>query len=143
MIGVVSRTRAVLTAAVLLSALALGGCTDDDPEPKFGPTESSSPASPTSPSTTTASGQIAPSMPAAAMDADAAAAEAFVSFYWKTVNYAQATGDLEPLSRLGAPTCKACKSGVEYLKDVYENGGKIDGGVGTVKIVRSALVKDG
>jgi hypothetical protein len=44
MIGVVSRTRAALTAAVVLSALALGGCSDDEPEPKFTPPSTTAPA---------------------------------------------------------------------------------------------------
>ncbi|WP_379153483.1 DUF6318 family protein [Nocardioides hankookensis] len=135
-----SRTRAVLTAAVLLSALAVGGCTDDDPEPKFGPTESTSPASPTS---TAASGPIAPSLPAAALGSDASAAETFVEFYWDTVNFAQRTGDVTSLRSLGVK-CTACDKGVEFIENAYAGGGQIRGGHGQVSDLETVFIdRDG
>ncbi|MFC6046132.1 DUF6318 family protein [Nocardioides hankookensis] len=136
-----SRTRAVLTAAVLLSALALGGCTDDDPEPKFGPTESTSPASPTSPSTSSAAGTVAPTLPSAAQGSTAASAEAFVKFYWEAVNYAQSSGDLRLLRGLGSPSCTACNAGVSYLEQVFDAGGHVVGGVGSLSVQKSSLVE--
>ncbi|MBA2953382.1 hypothetical protein HZF07_06625 [Nocardioides sp. CGMCC 1.13656] len=121
-----NRARAVLTALVLVSALGLAGCTDDDPEPKFAPPSSEPPESQ---STTGASDPTPPEMPQAAKGTDAAAAEAFVKFYWETVNFAQATGDVEDLSRLSTK-CVNCDNGIEFIKSVYSDGGTIDGGDG-------------
>jgi hypothetical protein len=136
MIGDVSRTRATLTALTLVPALLVAGCSDDDPKPKFEPPPSSE--APTSASPTT--GPTAPTMPAAAIGADAAAAEAFVKFYWDTVNYAQVSGDLDPLRQLADPTCVACEAGVKYLEGVFEADGRVIGGVATLKIQKSTLV---
>lgn len=123
MIDGVSRTRAVLTAAVLLSALALGGCSDDEPEPKFAPPSKA----PTSPSTTAASGPIEPTMPTAAKRHDAAAAEAFVKHYWAMANYAQATGDVSGLEDLSL-RCTNCDHSIASVQQVYQGGGTIRGG---------------
>lgn len=111
MIGVVSRTRAVLTAAVLLSALALGGCTDDDPEPKFGPIESTSPASPTSPSTTTAA---------------ALSPEDTVRAWVDARNAALASGDVTPAEELSASGCTTCQASLDPIRQVHADGGSFD-----------------
>lgn len=128
MIDGVSRTRAVLTAAVLLSALALGGCSDDEPEPKFAPPSKA----PTSPSTTAASGPIEPTLPEAAKGDDRAAAGVFVRHYWEMVRYAEESGDLDGLRRLSSPQCQPCVQGIEYLEDVHAANGRISGGERTV-----------
>jgi hypothetical protein len=133
MIGLVNRSRTVITAMSLLSVLALGACSDDDPQPRFAPP--SSPA-PSSPSTTAVSGPVAPTMPATARGTDAAAAEAFVKFYWEMVNYAQATGDVDGLKAL-APRCGTCAAAVDYIVDVYERGGHIRGGDGRFRDLRA------
>src|SRR4051812_38018201 len=99
MIGRVSRTRAVLTALSLLPVLLVAGCSDDDPEPKFAPTPSES-ASSASPSSSATPETPQPTMPEAARGSDASSAEAFVKFYWDVVNYAQTSGDLDPLRGL-------------------------------------------
>ena len=130
----VSRARAVLAAVPLLAlALALGGCSGD-PKPKFEPTPSVS-------ASASASATAAPVMPDAARGTDAAAAEAFVRFYWDTVNYAQATGDVEALRPLASPECAPCRAGVAYLERVVAKGGRITGGRATVKVKRSSLMQ--
>ena len=141
MMRCVSRTRAVLTALSLLPALLLVGCSDDDPEPKFGPSPSPSSVVSSSPSTSAASAPVAPTMPAAARGSDATSAEAFVKFYWETVDYAQASGDVEPLRQLASRTCAPCRAGVEYLEGVFEAGGRVIGGVATLKVQKSTLVQ--
>ena len=128
MIGAVNRARAVLTALLLTSALGLAGCSDDDPEPAPAPPSSE----PASPSTTAASGPTPPEMPDAAKGTDAAAAEAFVRFYWDTVNYAQETGDLTGLQSLSSEACDACRGGLRYLEDVFDRNGTIEGGDNSV-----------
>lgn len=138
----VTRTRTVITAFTLVSVLALGACSDDDPEPKFAPTPSPSTSAPTSPSTTAASGPVEPTMPAAAKGTDAASAEAFVKFYWEMVAYAQETGHLDGLKVLSDSTCLPCKRGIAYLKSVFDRDGEIAGGVGTVHRLSTGFVND-
>ncbi|HEY0952440.1 DUF6318 family protein [Nocardioides sp.] len=126
MIGFVNRSRTVITAMSLLSVLALGACSDDDPEPKFAPPPSST--APSSPSTTAVSGPVEPTMPAAARGDDAAAAEAFVKFYWEMADYAQETGDVAGLAALSPKGCKACQQVLDFLESVYRRDGHIRGG---------------
>lgn len=130
MIVPVNRSRTALTALSMISVLALGACSGDDPEPKVAD-PSPSATLPSSPSTTPVSGPVEPTMPAAARGSDAAAAEAFVKFYWEMVNYAQATGDVEGLKVL-ATRCLNCDTGVHSIEAAYEDGGEIRGGTGTV-----------
>ena len=137
MIGLVNRSRTVITAMSLMSVLALGACSDDDPEPELAPPSSSAPSSP---STTAVSGPIEPTMPAAARGTDAAAAEAFVRFYWEMVNYAQATGDVRALTKL-SEDCPACRGGVTFIKQVYARGGRLTGGVGRIHDARVGILK--
>jgi hypothetical protein len=134
MIGVVSRARATLTALTLIPTLLVAGCSDDDPEPKVDPPSSEAPSS-VSPSPTA----TAPTMPPAAKGTDAAAAEAFVAFYWDTVNYAQASGDVAPLKVL-ADQCKGCDSGVAFIEAAYADGGEIRGGGGTVSRLKTVFI---
>lgn len=106
----------------------LGGCSDGDPEPKIAPTESSSAASSTSPSPSP-SGPVEPSLPAEAEGEDAAAAEAFVRFYWEMVNYAESSGQIQGLSDLGLESCTACAGGAADIARIYGAGGSVSGGV--------------
>lgn len=135
MIGDVTGTRAVIAAAALI--LALAGCSDD-PEPRVADPAPTSPSAPT----TDASGPTPPEMPDAAKGTDAAAAEAFVRFYWETVNYAQETGDVDALSDLGSSECGACTAGVQALRDVFDANGDFRGGTGTVSINNVNFIQD-
>lgn len=134
MIVPVNRSRTALTALSMISVLALGACSGDDPEPKVAD-PSPSATLPSSPSTTPVSGPTEPTMPAAAQGTDAAAAEAFVEFYWEMVNYAQATGDVAGFKALG-PDCATCKRGVESIEETYRAGGTIRGGEGSISDLR-------
>lgn len=124
MIGPVTGTRAVIAAATLL--LGLSACSGEDPDPQVAP------PSPTEPSTTGTSAETPPEMPEAAKGTDAAAAEAFVKFYWETVNYAQQSGDLAGLREISSDKCIACQAGIDYLEDVFAKNGEFTGGVGRV-----------
>ena len=115
-------TRAVIAALALL--LGLSACSGEDPEPRVAP------PSPTEPSTTGTAAETPPEMPEAAKGTDAAAAEAFVKFYWATVNYAQATGNTDALRALG-DNCVNCDNSVDFIEEVYGGGGHIRGGQGT------------
>jgi hypothetical protein len=140
MMLVVTRTRTVITALTLVSVLALGACSDDDPEPKFAPTPATS--APTSPSTTAASGPTEPTMPAAAKGTSPASAEEFVRFYWEMADYAQATGDLEGLRSISDPGCRACQQVLDFLRSVERRSGVIRGGATELSAVSSAPVGD-
>jgi hypothetical protein len=140
MIVPVIRSRTVITALCLVPVLALGACSGDDPQPKIAdPT----PTLPSSPSTTAVSGPLEPTMPAAARGTDAAAAEAFVKYYWEMVNYAQATGDLGGLESITDQSCTACQAGLESLRRIIADHGQITGGVNSLSRVRSAYFDKG
>ncbi|ABL81024.1 MULTISPECIES: DUF6318 family protein [unclassified Nocardioides] len=139
MIVAVTRSRTVVAALCVVSVLALGACSGDDPQPRFAPPSSSAP---TSPSTTAVSGPVEPTMPAAARGSDAAAAEAFVRFYWEMVNYAEQTGDLVGLKRIARSECAACTRGIGYLQDVFAADGEITGGIQTVSHARTTFAAD-
>lgn len=139
MIGLVNRSRTALTALSMISALALGACSGDDPEPKLAD-PSPSASLPSSPSTTAVSGPVEPTMPAEARGTDAAAAEAFVKFYWEMVNYAQATGDVAPLQSLGTK-CINCDDGAGFIENAYSKGGEIRGGNASVRRIETRFVK--
>ena len=129
----------VVTAALVL----LVGCSaDDDPEPRIAPTDSSSAASTTAPPPSP-TGPVEPTLPAEAAGEDAAAAEAFVRYFWAAVNHAQATGDVRTLQTLGTDTCAACAGGVESIEKTYLAGGTMDGGAITVDALKSEPYESG
>jgi hypothetical protein len=130
----VTRTRTVITALSCLSVLALGACSDEDPEPKFAPTPSTS--APTSPSTTAASGPTEPTMPAAAQGHDQAAARAFVRYWLDTLNYAIESGDSDSLRAVSASDCKACERVAQTIDAVYSKGGSMSGGTWSLTSLR-------
>jgi hypothetical protein len=124
MIGVVSRTRAVVTALSVIPVLLVAGCTDDDPKPKFEPSPSSE--APTSPSTTT--GTATPAMPVAAQQQSDVGAEAFVRYWIEVVNFSQRTGETSGLVGLNDVRCSGCRGIVKAIDSAYRSGGHIEGG---------------
>lgn len=131
MIGPVTGIRAVITALALL--LGLSACSGEDPEPKVAP------PSPTAPSTTGTSAERPPEMPEAAKGTDAAAAEAFVRFYWEMVNEAQATGDVAAL-RSFAENCPTCDGGINSIESIYSDGGLVTGGAGRLSDLQTTFL---
>ena len=141
MILAVTRSRTVVSVLCVVAVLALGACSGSDPEPRLAPPSSSTPSSP---STTAASGPVEPTMPAAARGSDAAAAEAFVRFYWEMADYAQRTGDAAGLRLLSPTGCKACQQVLDFLESVYQRDGHIRGGETEVSDASTAPVgRDG
>ncbi|WP_459976177.1 DUF6318 family protein, partial [Nocardioides pyridinolyticus] len=63
---------------------------------------------------------------------DAAAAEAFVEFFFDMVTYAQTTGDVAGLQAL-ARLCDGCDGGTDSIVDIYARGGEIRGGEGSAR----------
>lgn len=127
----------------LLLALGLAGCTGE-PEakpPHEVPTPTTSP--PASETSTTPSGPVEPTLPAAAEKNTKAGAEAFVRYFWEVVNYAQKTGDTKTLRTLALPSCGICTGGREWIDDVYSRGGRIVGGHNGIARMRTVTAPSG
>ncbi|WP_122816461.1 DUF6318 family protein [Nocardioides pantholopis] len=124
-----------LLLAAACAALALTGCSEDDPAPKIDPGDSSSAAATPTPTSTA---PVEPTLPAEAEGTDAAAAKAFVEFYWEMADYAQATGDAQGLQRLGADTCEPCRTAVAFVEEAYRDEGQVRGGETTLSAINSA-----
>ncbi|MRK01453.1 hypothetical protein GEV27_07945 [Aeromicrobium sp. S22] len=63
-------------------------------------------------------------------------AAAFVKHYVDVFNYAAATGDVEELTRLSAPTCEGCQSYISLYRDTYAAGGYFKGADWTIGDLR-------
>jgi uncharacterized protein DUF6318 len=122
MIGGVSRTRAVFTASLVLSALAFAGCSDSDPEPKFAPPSSSAPTSPS-----TSSSSAAPAL----------GPEDTVRAWVDAQNRALVTGDTSDMEALAAPDCRGCTDFSEPIRQVIADGGKYIGGAWAVDAAKA------
>jgi len=125
-----------IAIAALALPLLLGGCADDEPVPKVPGT-----SSPTSPVTETSTAPVEPTLPPEAEGKGPKAAEAFVRYYYDTVNYAQQTCDTKHLRSLGAEFCDACIGGADALDAIYRQGGMITGGEATVDKARVTGVR--
>lgn len=120
-----------VAVAVAVALMALVGCGDDDTEAKPDPTPtitSSPSASPSASEAVTPKPPVLPTMPAAARGSGDEAARAFARYWIAMVNYAQSTGDTEPLSALHADYCSGCSAGVEQVKKDWSKGKSIVGG---------------
>ncbi|WP_159083523.1 DUF6318 family protein [Nocardioides terrigena] len=116
--------RRALAAACVLP-LVLAGCSDAAPTPEIPDPTTSSP-SPSADETET--GPVEPTLPPEAEGDGVEAAEAFVSHFYASVDYAQATGETEQLRSLSSKSCAACEGGAEIIERVYKQGGAITGG---------------
>ena len=126
-----------LSASAAL-VLLLAGCGGDPPKPKFSdsPSESASSSATASESPSgseSPSAMTEPTPPREMAGKDEAAAEAFVEHYFELVNYAQATGQLEPVRRVAAPVCAACDGMSGAVEQVYRKGGTVRGGALTLE----------
>jgi hypothetical protein len=75
-------------------------------------------------------------MPAAAKRHTAAGAEAFVKYFWRVANYAQAAGDAQAVEALSTEACSGCRGAVDFVRGVYDRGGTIQGGDAEVSDLR-------
>ena len=118
-----------IALAALALPLLLAGCADDDPVPKIPDT-----STPTASVTETSDpvDPVEPTLPPEAEGKGNEAAEAFVRYYFETVDYAQATGNTRSLRSLGSPVCTACTAGADGIDAIYRQGGRISGGEDTV-----------
>lgn len=136
--------RGVLWAVLLVGALLLSGCTgEEDP----GPMESSSSASSTSAPSETTTAEATPTptvppMPEAATVADAAGAEAFVSHWIDLLNYAYATGDIEPVRSISEAGCESCAQTFSVIRGRASEDKRLEAGLIDLISVRSPPPED-
>lgn len=121
-------------ATALVASLALSACNGaDDPAD---PTSSSTPSgSATAPSTAPpVETPTEPALPKAATKATEAGARAFIAHYWDLINYAQVTGDVKRLKAASGPNCAGCSAGILSVRNLYRDGGHLQGGAYTVEV---------
>lgn len=126
------------TLVVLACCLGVVGCSDDSPGPEPGPSPTGSVSTPT-PSSSSSAPEPAPTEPAlpgAAKEATERGARAFIAYYWELINYAQVTGDVTALKRVSGPNCDGCNAGIEGIRDLYRDGGHIEGGDYAIRVVK-------
>ena len=129
-LGPVRRT---LAAACLLPLL-LAGCSDASPTPDIPDPTTSSP----SPSADVAeAGPVEPTLPPEAEGDGVEAAEAFVTFYISTIDYAQETMEPSLMRKFSAQTCSACFGVIDLITRVEGNGGRVKGGTHTVRSLQA------
>ncbi len=129
--------RAALAASLAAVAL-LAGCTDDDPSPGDATSTWTPTGTPETPTPSATAKPTEPALPDAATKATEAGARAFITYYWDLINYAQVTGDVRALKRVSGSTCDACTSVNQRLNDQYEQGGRIEGGTNSIRILNAS-----
>lgn len=112
----------VLAAAVAVVLLGAAGC-QGNPKPSPLPSETSSP----SPSASASPTATPPALPDEARGTSEASAEAFVGYFFTTINYAVRTGDTKALRAASAPDCVSCSAIAGNVEKVYSAGGAIRG----------------
>jgi len=130
--------RRLLAALVLLPVLVAcsdketGGPRADPSEPTSSATVEPTPTEPTS-----------PAMPSAVRRLNDDGAAAFVDYYWQVVEYAELTGDVASLGRLGSVACTKCRGGIGYVTKVHRQGGQILGDPRVVTVIGVNHFRDG
>jgi hypothetical protein len=117
----------IRAAVAVLVLLLLSGCSDGDPSPRD-PSSTWSPTGKMETPTSAAPDPVEPELPAAAAEASEAGARAFIEYYWELINYAQVTGDVKALKAVSGKTCEGCDKGIAAVEDLYESGGRAEGG---------------
>jgi uncharacterized protein DUF6318 len=121
------RNRRALVASACLGALMLTGC-NSNPEASrpFEPPQTTTAPSNTPPSpSATPSGP--PDRPEAAKGLALSAAEAFVTHYVDLLNFAYATGDIQPLLSVSDRGCVGCNGTADYLRKTNGKNGGLTG----------------
>lgn len=75
-----------------------------------------------------------PPLPELATQQTSEGAEAFAMWWFDTLNYATATGDTAGLAAASGPDCEACANYIEEIDTAYRFGGRIEGGLYSVKV---------
>jgi hypothetical protein len=111
-----------VVAAVVLAAVVAGCSAEPEPTPEAPPSAPSSSEAPAVEPTPTPEAFTAPQLPEAATTPDAAGAEAFVRYFWDTVNYAYTSGDTAAIWAISHVDCAGCAGVQENIKSATVNG---------------------
>jgi Family of unknown function (DUF6318) len=136
------RLARLLSAGVAVVVL-LGACSDDA-QPKTEPSSSPSPAASPSASpeaTTPQSATPAPAVPTLPPEARARtpeAAAAFARHWFKVLDYAYATGDVEQLRAVSDGECESCMAFISQIEGRTASGGSFRGGGIDVSIAEAS-----
>lgn len=114
----------MLAAVATGLALVTGCACSREPGPIDPPPTGSSPTLTTTPT------PPPPTLPAAARADSRAGAEAFARYWLVALDYAYQTGNTTPFLALGE--CKGCRSLSDAIGQVYNEGGRFEGGRLTV-----------
>ncbi|WP_298991088.1 DUF6318 family protein [uncultured Pseudokineococcus sp.] len=130
--------RFLVPAAAAATLLALAGCSDPEPGsplPTGAPAETStttvapSPTATATPTDGTPDPGAAPTLSPEATTNDAAGAEAFVRYWYDSLNYAIRTGDTAPVREASLlPECVECEALAASVESAYDAGGSLVGG---------------
>jgi pyruvate/2-oxoglutarate dehydrogenase complex dihydrolipoamide acyltransferase (E2) component len=117
-----------------LPALDAAASAEPAPEPSASATPSASPTETASaaPGAAVTAVPEASDVPAAARKNTPNGGRLFAEHYLEAYNAAQESGDTEPLSALATPGCASCRGFIESIRDVYDAGGTVEGGLITV-----------
>jgi hypothetical protein len=114
----VTRLRTALALTLTVPLLALGACSEEDPQPKIAPSESSSPTE--SPS---ASSSASP---------QALSETQTVRRFFEGISASISAGDSSRFMTLAAKRCTNCQEIAQSLENAYADGGHIENGRWTV-----------
>jgi hypothetical protein len=106
-------------AAVVLLALALGGCAEDEPTPS---------TVPPAPGVSASASAAVASLPPEALANDAPGASAFARYYLELANQAFATGDAKALKAYSDPGCTSCNNLMQAIEAPMNPDERIEGG---------------
>jgi len=127
-------------AGIAAGTTLLAGCTGDDASADPSPDKTSSSSEPAE--ETTEPDVDAPELPEAATEQTYEGAEAFVAHFIETFNYAQVSGDVEPMRAISDPGCSSCIDLADLIEETYEAGGSSTGGGITLTGALSPLPAD-
>lgn len=128
MIGRTGRAAAVAAIAIAL-ALGLGGCAQEQgTATAVGKRQAAQQPLP-------AQTLPAPSPLPITRERSRSGAQEFAKYWFATLNYALATGDINPLRTASNPNCAACVDVVSSVRTSYSDGGRLQGGSYTVRSV--------
>lgn len=136
----VSRSRAAgsarlgLMSFIVVVAMVLGGCgsRNDDEEQAPAPTETTTPApsteEPTEPTGPTGEPIPEPMRPAEMDRDDVEGAKAAAVYFMELYQHIYATGDVAAWQEASLERCEFCRSNGAHVLELYERGGRAEGG---------------